>query len=92
MELKEVKEMTVSNNNTIPPIVHLIWYGIDAPSPADHPNKKYSQGFTSILKNSNCQVKLWSKTDCENLILEYPQFEGIYNKATNIMKFDIIRY
>ncbi len=99
-ELKDVKNMTmtvstdnnVHNSNTIPPIVHLVWYGVDAPSPTHHPNKSYSQGFTSILKNSNCQVKIWSKEDCENLILEYPQFEGIYNKATNIMKFDIIRY
>lgn len=98
-ELKEVKEITVASNNNneardniIPPIVHLIWHGIDAPSPADHPNRKYSQGFASILKNSNCEVKVWSKADCENLILEYPQFEGIYNKSTNIMKFDIIRY
>lgn len=43
-ELKEVKEIAVSNNNNnnniIPPIVHLIWHGIDAPSPVDHPNKK----------------------------------------------------
>jgi mannosyltransferase OCH1-like enzyme len=102
MELKDEKEMTVSssnnnnvninNSNTIPSTVHLVWYGVDAPSPAHHPNIKYSQGFSSILKNSNCQVKIWSKVDCENLILEYPQFEGIYNKATNIMKFDIIRY
>jgi mannosyltransferase OCH1-like enzyme len=103
-ELKDVKNMimtvstdnnihnNVHNSNTIPPIVHLVWYGVDAPSPTHHPNKSYSQGFTSILKNSNCQVKIWSKEDCENLILEYPQFEGIYNKATNIMKFDIIRY
>ena len=82
-QLKEVKKTTFStnnnNNNIIPPIVHLIWYGIDAPSPTEHPNKKYSQGFASILKNSNCEVKVWSKADCENLILEYPQFEGIYN-------------
>ncbi len=101
-ELKEIKEITVASNNNnnnneardniIPPIVHLIWHGIDAPSPTEHPNKKYSQGFASILKNSNCEVKVWSKADCENLILEYPQFEGIYNKSTNIMKFDIIRY
>jgi mannosyltransferase OCH1-like enzyme len=89
MELKDAKEITVS---TIPSVVHLVWHGIDAPSPAYHPNKIYSQGFTSIVKNSNCEVKIWSKADCENLILEYPQYEGIYRKATNIMKFDIIRY
>jgi len=89
MELKDAKEITVS---TIPSVVHLVWHGIDAPSPAYHPNKIYSQGFASIVKNSNCEVKIWSKADCENLILEYPQYEGIYRKATNIMKFDIIRY
>jgi len=89
MELKDSKEMTVS---TIPSVVHLVWHGIDAPSPADHPNKIYSQGFASIVKNSKCKVKIWSKADCENLILEYPQYEGIYRKATSIMKFDIIRY
>jgi mannosyltransferase OCH1-like enzyme len=89
MELKDAKEITVS---TIPSVVHLVWHGIDAPSPAYHPNNIYSQGFASIVKNSNCEVKIWSKADCENLILEYPQYEGIYRKATNIMKFDIIRY
>ena len=95
MELKETAATTekmAENTNLIPALVHLIWYGIDAPSPTDHPNKKYSQGFASVLKNSNCQLKVWSKADCENLILEYPQYEGIYNRATNIMKFDIIRY
>jgi mannosyltransferase OCH1-like enzyme len=91
-ETPETKETIAENTNLIPALVHLVWYGVDAPTPTDHPNKKYSQGFASILKNSNCKLKVWSKADCENLILEYPQYEGIYNRATNIMKFDIIRY
>ena len=101
MELKETTQTleklektaeSAENTNLITALVHLIWYGVDAPSPTDHPNKKYSQGFASVLKNSNCQLKVWSKADCEKLILEYPQHEGIYKRATNIMKFDIIRY
>ena len=52
MELKETTEtaetmattekMAENTNliNLIPALVHLIWYGVDAPSPTDHPNKK----------------------------------------------------
>jgi len=76
----------------IPKIVHVVWYGIDAPNPLKHENPKYKQGYESIIKNSNCSIKLWSKADCEDLILIYPEYESMYNKATNIMKFDIIRY
>jgi mannosyltransferase OCH1-like enzyme len=77
---------------TIPPVVHIIWYGVDAPSPLHHPNQKYSRGYNSILKNSNCEIKVWTKNDCEYLIRQYPEYEGIYRGANNIMKYDIMRY
>ena len=79
----------VTTTMTIPAVVHIIWYGVDAPSPLHHPNKKYSRGYSSILKNSMCEVKVWTKSDCEHLIQQYPEYEGIYRQANNIMKYDI---
>ena len=88
----ESKENVATTMTTIPPVVHIIWYGVDAPSPLDHPNQKYRRGYSSILKNSNCEVKVWTKSDCEHLIQQYPEYEGIYRQANNIMKYDIMRY
>ena len=76
----------------IPPIVHMIWYGVDAPSPLHHPNEKYRRGYESIVKNSMCEIKLWTKSDCEYLVQQYPQYESMYRAANNIMKYDIMRY
>ena len=87
----ESKE-NVATTMTIPAVVHIIWYGVDAPSPLHHPNQKYSRGFSSILKNSMCEVKVWTKSDCEHLIRQHPEYEGIYRQANNIMKYDIMRY
>lgn len=86
------KEKTAENVNTIPAVVHMIWYGVDAPSPLHHPNEKYKIGYNSIVKNSMCEVRLWTKSDCEYLIQRYPEYEGIYRAANNIMKYDIMRY
>lgn len=87
----EVEEIT-ENVNKIPAVVHMIWYGVDAPSPLHHPNEKYRIGYNSIVKNSMCKVRLWTKSDCEYLIQQYPEYEGIYHAANNIMKYDIMRY
>ena len=76
----------------IPPVVHIIWYGVDAPSPLHHANEKYKRGYNSIVKNSMCEIKLWTKSDCEYLVEQYPEYEGIYRAANNIMKYDIMRY
>ena len=86
-------ENATTNTITIPPVVHMIWYGVDAPSPLHHPNEKYRRGYTSIVKNSMCEIKLWTKSDCEYLVMQrYPEYEGIYRAANNIMKYDIMRY
>ena len=80
-------------STTIPPVVHMIWYGVDAPSPLHHPNEKYRRGYESIVKNSMCEIKLWTKSDCEYLVAQrYPEYEGVYRAANNIMKYDIMRY
>lgn len=76
----------------IPPVVHIIWYGVDAPSPLHHVNEKYRSGYKSIVEKSMCEIKLWSKSDCEYLIQQYPEYEGIYRVAKNVMKYDIMRY
>jgi mannosyltransferase OCH1-like enzyme len=76
----------------IPPVVHMIWYGVDAPSPLHHANEKYRRGYNSIVKNSVCEIKLWTKSDCEYLVQQYPEYDGIYRAANNIMKYDIMRY
>jgi hypothetical protein len=91
VESKESKE-NVATTSVIPPVVHIIWYGVDAPSPLKHPNQKYGRGYSSILKNSMCEVKVWTKRECEHLIQQYPEYEGIYRQANNIMKYDIMRY
>lgn len=79
-------------NKKIPSVVHMIWYGVDAPSPLHHPNEKYRRGYESIVKKSMCEIKLWTKSDCEYLVQQYPEYEGIYHTANNIMKYDIMRY
>jgi mannosyltransferase OCH1-like enzyme len=85
--------MNVSEKNKkIPSIVHIIWYGVDAPSPLHHPNEKYRRGYESIVKNSMCEIKLWTKSNCEYLVQQYPQYESMYRTANNIMKYDIMRY
>ena len=86
------KEETRENVNKIPAVVHMIWYGVDAPSPLHHSNEKYRIGYNSIVKNSMCEIRLWTKSDCEYLIQQYPEYEGIYLAANNIMKYDIMRY
>ena len=87
------EESATTTTRTIPPVVHMIWYGVDAPSPLHHPNEKYRRGYTSIVKNSMCEIKLWTKSDCEYLVMHrYPEYEGIYRAANNIMKYDIMRY
>jgi mannosyltransferase OCH1-like enzyme len=80
------------NRENIPSVIHVIWYGVDAPSPLNHPNEKYNRGYESIVKYSMCEIKLWSKSDCEYLVQQYPEYEGIYRAANNIMKYDIMRY
>jgi hypothetical protein len=67
----------------------MIWYGVDAPSPLHHANEKYRRGYNSIVKNSMCEIKLWTKSDCEYLVQQYPEYEGIYRAANNIMKYDM---
>jgi mannosyltransferase OCH1-like enzyme len=91
-ENKNVESIEKVTTSVIPPVVHIIWYGVDAHSPLDHPNQKYRRGYSSILKNSMCEVKVWTKSDCEHLIEQYPEYEGMYRQANNIMKYDIMRY
>ena len=86
------EDETEHASTKIPSIVHMIWYGIDAPSPLHHANEKYRRGYNSIVKNSMCEIKLWTKSDCEYLVQQYPEYEGIYRAANNIMKYDIMRY
>jgi mannosyltransferase OCH1-like enzyme len=84
--------VTAGDGAKIPPVVHMIWYGVDAPSPLHHANEKYRRGYNSIVKNSMCEIKLWTKSDCEYLVQQYPEYDGIYRAANNIMKYDIMRY
>ena len=84
--------VTAGDGAKIPPVVHMIWYGVDAPSPLHHANEKYRRGYNSIVKNSMCEIKLWTKSDCEYLVQKYPEYDGIYRAANNIMKYDIMRY
>ena len=39
-ETMATTEKMAETTNLIPALVHLVWYGVDAPTPIDHPNKK----------------------------------------------------
>ena len=91
-ECENTTAVTAGDGAKIPPVVHMIWYGVDAPSPLHHANEKYRRGYNSIVKNSMCEIRLWTKSDCEYLVQQYPEYEGIYSAANNIMKYDIMRY
>lgn len=73
----------MNNNNTIPKIIHQIWYQGENNIPKDYPN--YSQTWKKY--NPEFEYILWDQEKIENLIkTNFPQFLEKHNSFPQLMQ------
>lgn len=73
-------------------LIHFIWFGIDSPTPFT--NFKYKKCIGTFQKYENYNIRIWSKTDCEQLVQEhFPIYDELYHSLPlDIMRIDMVRY
>ena len=53
----------------------------------------FEKSINSFKNLENCEYRLWSEEECEDLLRDYPEFRKLYYSCKyEIMKIDIIRF
>ena len=53
----------------------------------------FEKSINSFKNLENCEYRLWSEEECEDLLRDYPEFRKLYYSCKyKIMKIDIIRF